>query len=210
MRYRLAKSIDLNEIVNIHYSIRDSYKIGIFAELDKSFLRQYYKIVLNDKNEIVVCAEDKFGKIHGFCSASLDVNSLITNIQGQKFKLGLSALKSVLLKPKLLKSLYVRYKSIKTKTNNTFITSTGARLEYWAWSKKQDSFSSIEMHEKLLNILEILGVKILSFEVDTLNKNIYKFHKSNGAELIDKIILSDGRERALMKYNLENRLRNKY
>ena len=59
MKYRLVKLCDLKEIVNIHYSIREIYPVGIFSQLGKPFLRQYYKIVLNDKNEVVVCAEMK-------------------------------------------------------------------------------------------------------------------------------------------------------
>lgn len=206
MKYRIAKPQDLNRLVNLHFSVRNSYNVGIFAQLDKSFLRQYYKIILNDKNEIIVCAEDEFGEIQGFCSATMDVELQFENIRYHKFQLGLSAVKSILLNPKLFKSLIDRYKSTKNDSESIFISTKGARLEYWVWStKNKDSFSSIEMHEVLLTILRVLGIKILNFEVDTINKKIYQFHKYNGAELTNLIKLKDGRERAMMKYNLNER-----
>jgi hypothetical protein len=88
-------------------------------------------------------------------------------------------------------------------TNAKIVNVKGARSEFWAWSaNSDDSFSSLEMHEVLLNLLRVLGVVDLFFEVDTNNKKVFLFHKFNGAEVLDKIYLPDGRERALMKYNL--------
>jgi len=206
MKYRLAKTIDIDQIVNLHYSVREGYNIGIFAQLGKSFLKQYYKIIINDQDGVVVCAVDDFGKIQGFCSATLDVESLFINIRSKKFILGLAAIKSIIYKPSLLKSLFQRYNSTKGKNINNYIASSGPRLEYWAWSlTNKDSFSSIEMHEILLSILQDLGVKTLNFEVDTINKKIYLFHQYNGAELIELKVLPDGRERAIMKYNIVGR-----
>lgn len=206
MKYRLAKLCDLREIVNIHFVIRDSYPVGIFAQLGKQFLIQYYKIILNDKNAIVVCAEDEHGKIQGFCSATLDVKKQFANLRHHNIALGLSAISSILFKPSLIKSLILRYKSTKEGGDSQFISATGARGEYWAWSlSTKDSISSLEMHETQLNILRDLGVKELNIEVDTINKNIFLFHKCNGAKLVKKILLPDGRERAMMIYNLVDR-----
>lgn len=203
MKYRLAKPCDIKEIVNIHYAIRRSYSAGVFAHLDKIFLRQYYKIILNDKNQVVVCAEDEDEKIQGFCSATLDVEKQFANIRRHKLALAFTAIKSIIRSPTLLKSLLDRYKSINGNGIEKFICSKGARGEYWAWSSSnKDSISSYELHEIHLKILKDLGVTQVNFEVDTINKKIMLFHNFNGAELIDKIILPDGRERVLMRYNL--------
>jgi len=206
MRYRLGKPCDIKEIVNIHYSIRESYSIGVFAHLGKSFLHQYYKIILNDKNQLVVCAEDENGRIQGFCSATLNVESQFANIRNHKLALGFSAIKSIVRDPSLLKSLAERYKSLCENGAEKFIVTKGARGEYWAWSKTyQDSISALEMHEVHLKILKDLGVKQLNFEVDTINKKVLNFHKFNGAEITKIMILPDGRERVLMRYNLVDR-----
>lgn len=206
MKYRLAKLNDINDIVDLHYAVRKTYNIGIFSQLDKSFLKQYYKIVLCDKDAVIICAEDEQKKLLGFCSATLDIESLMKNINKHFLILGLSAFKSIIFKPRLLSFLIDRYKSTKKESANSFISSNGARLEYWAWNaSNKDSFASIEMHETLLKILNNLGVEIVNFEVDLVNKKIYKFHQFNGAEIKEIIKLSDGRERALMKYSLNKR-----
>jgi len=206
MKYRLAKRNDINELVDLHYAVRKTYNIGIFAQLDKSFLKQYYKIVLSDRDAVIVCAEDEQKKILGFCSATIDVQSFMKNISKHYLILGLSALQSIILNPKLLLPLIDRYKSTKNKSLNSFISSNGSRLEYWVWNaSNKDSFASIEMHEILLKILNNLGIDIVNFEVDIVNKKIFKFHQYNGAEIEKIIKLSDGRERALMKYNLTKR-----
>ena len=43
------------------------------------------------------------------------------------------------------------------------------------------------------------------FEVDTINKDILRYHKLNKAEELERLTLPDGRERVLMKYNLKER-----
>lgn len=206
MRFRLAKIVDLNDIVDIHYNIRNTYDVGIFARLGKQFLRQYYRIILNDKNGIVLCAEDETGKIHGFCSATLNVEKQFENLRKNRLSLGMSAIGSLIRNPSLIKSLLDRYKSIGKNTNSKFVHIEGARSEFWAWStSSSDSIASLEMHEVLLNLLRVLGVVDLFFEVDTNNKKVFLFHKYNGAEVLEKFYLPDGRERALMKYNLIER-----
>ena len=84
MKYRIAKAVDSKYIVELHYNIRETYSIGVFSLLGKSFLKRYYKIILNDPNSVVVCAEDEFGVIQGFCSATLDVEAQLDNIKKQK------------------------------------------------------------------------------------------------------------------------------
>ena len=49
---------------------------------------------------------------------------------------------------------------------------------------------------------EALGVKDLFIEVDTINKQIFKFHKINGAKVVSTFTLPDGRERTEMVYDL--------
>lgn len=206
MKYRLAKPSDVNEMVNIHYSIRDYYSIGIFAQLGKQFLKSYYKLVLNDKNSVVVCAEDDNGNIQGFSSANLNVEEQLANLRRNNIKLGFATLSTIIRKPFLLKALLDRHRSTKINIGSNFISSTGARLEYWAWSAtNKDSVSSFEMHEVHLNVLKCLGVKDIYFEVDVTNKKVFRFHELNGAIQLYTKKLPDGRIRAFMKYSLQER-----
>lgn len=206
MIYRLAKPCDFKEIANIHLAIRDSNSLGIFSQLGKSFLRQYYKIILNDQNEIIICAKNEYGKILGFCSSTMDAKHQLSTIRKHKLSLGFAALRSIIFRPLLLKELISRYNSIRGNKGKNFIFTEGAREEYWAWSPiYKDSISSIEMHETLLKILRDLGVLHLNFEVDMINRKIFLFHMWNNAELIKIIVLPDGRERAFMRYHLLDR-----
>ena len=203
MKYRIAKLIDYKSIVNLHYDIRKTYSVGLFSKLGKHFLTKYYKILLNDPNSVIVCAEDDKGIIQGFCSATIDVKAQMNNLIRHKVGLGLAALKSVLLQPFLLKDLLDRYKVANNVSTTKIISTKGARSEYWVWSAtNQDSAASVAMYFAQLNILKSLGVKEFFGEVDKVNKKILKFQLRNGGEIIDQITLPDGRERVILKVNL--------
>jgi hypothetical protein len=206
MRFRLAKLCDLNEIVNIHYAVRESQALGVFSQLGRPFLREFYSIILADKNEIVVCGEDQHGVIQGFCSATLDAEKQFSNLRKHRFSLGISALGSIICKPALISSLISRYRSIQYPQISRYVTTKGARNDYWIWSPlNKDSISAVALYETTLSILRDLGVKELNLEVDLKNASVFRFHKINGAELIETIILPDSRERAFMRYNLAQR-----
>lgn len=205
MKYRLAKAVDYKSITALHYAIRESYSVGIFAQLGKPFLRQYYRIVLNDPNSVVVCAEDEKGILQGFCSATLDVEAQMANISRHKISLGLASVTSVIRKPSILKHLLDRYKVTKNSSDTKIISTKGARSEYWVWrATNHDSVSSVEMYFAQINILKSLGVKELFGEVDKVNKKILRFQLANGSEIIDQITLPDGRERVILKTDLVN------
>ena len=205
MKYRLAKSVDCNSITDLHYDIRLTYSVGIFAQLGKSFLKQYYKIILNDPNEVVICAEDDYGVVQGFCSATLNVEAQMANIKRNEISLGLAAITSIIRTPSLIKHLIDRYQIINNNSKTKIISTKGARMEYWVWkASNQNSISSVEMYFTLLNIIKSLGICEIFGEVDKVNKKILSFHKANGCEEIDHITLPDGRERILIKLNLIN------
>ena len=63
IRFRLAKPSDAKQIAYVHLHIRDKYDQGFFAQVNYSFLKQYYKVMLNDPNEVIVCAEDENGEL---------------------------------------------------------------------------------------------------------------------------------------------------
>ena len=200
IRYRLAKPSDAKAIADVHWHVRDRYTQGIFLSLGKGFLKSYYKVVLNDPWEVVVCAVNESGRIVGFASTSLDAKKRYANIKQHKITLGIAAIKVILCHPSLFKDLWQRYKSLLGKNNGgQFVHTEGVRGGYWCWLKSDDSLKSFEMSQVKNNILRELGVNELFFEVDKFNKAVYKFHlKVNRAEPIEEIILPDGRVRVLM------------
>lgn len=205
IKFRLAKPSDAKQIANCHWHVRDRYSQGIFLSLGERFLRTYYKIILNDPWEVVVCAENEKGKIVGFSSATLDGKAQAENLRKHRIRLGLATIMAMVLHPWLIKEVWMRYKSLGGKNAQKFVHIDGVRLEYWCWRKDDDSMQSAEMSHAKRQILCDLGYHECFFEVDKFNKQVYKYHiKVNKAEPIEEIILPDGRERVLFKSTLKS------
>lgn len=205
IQFRLAKPSDAKQIAYVHYHIRDKYDQGFFAQVNYSFLKQYYKVVLNDPCEVVICAEDENQKIVGFCSASLDAERQFKRMRANKWSFVIPLFTSALSNPKLIKSALDRFKSTSGESDNEYVTSKGARSEYWGWLPDgKDSENSVVMQDIMYYLLKMLGVEILYFEVDKINKKVFKFHKINGAEELKTYTMPDGRERVELIYNLNN------
>ena len=169
-------------------------------------MRTYYRIILDDPYEVVVCAE-KDGKIIGFSSATLDAASQARTLKKHKISLGLSALGAIICKPSLLKAVWQRYRSLSNDKNApSFVHTEGVRGEYWCWLKEyEDGFKSVEVGKAKENIIYDLGYKELFFEVDKFNKRVFKFYtKIEKSEPIEEITLPDGRERVLFKKQLKH------
>ena len=60
------------------------------------------------------------------------------------------------------------------------------------------------MQDILFYTMKMLGAEKLFFEVDKVNKRIFKFHKINGAEEVKTFIMPDGRERVELVYDINN------
>ena len=201
IKYRIAKPSDAKQIAKCHWHVRDRYSQGIFLSLGERFLRTYYKIILDDPWEVVVCAENENGEIVGFSSHTLRAEFQAFNLKKHKFILCISALGAMIMKPSLIKEVWSRYRSLDSSNEApSFVHTTGVRGEYWCWSKEDDSYQSVEMSNISGYLLYDLGYKESYFEVDKFNKAVYKYHlKINKAEPIEEITLPDGRERLLFK-----------
>ena len=203
IRFRLAKPSDAKQIAYVHLHIRDKYDQGFFALVNYYFLKQYYKVMLNDPNEVIVCAEDENGLIVGFSSGSLDASKQMKSMRDNKFSFLWPLFTSAISNPKLIKAAIDRFKSTKGESNNHYVSSKGARGEYWGWlPNRKDPEVAISMNDMFMSIMKTLGVKDLFIEVDTINKQIFKFHKINGAKVVSTFTLPDGRERTEMVYDL--------
>lgn len=204
IRYRLAKPSDAKEIANLHWSVRERYKEGIFLSMGKDFLASYYKLTLNDPWEVVVCAVNEEGRIVGFTETTLDAKCKYKNVRSHKLYMGWIVLKALLRRPYLTKAVWQRYRSLdENNSGPKFFNVEGVRGAFWCWSKSDDSLKSYEMVKVKNDILRAVGIKEYRFEVDKQNKAVYKFHlKVNKAEPIEEIKLPDGRVRVVMRKRL--------
>lgn len=210
--YRIAKKGDAKRITELHFKVRDTYSVGYFSRMNKWFIKKYYDIILSDPYEVVVCAENENDEIEGFMSASLDVNRQFQRMSKLKYKvsLGLRALPSFICHPSLIKETLNRYNSTRGKYSgpDNYIPQNGARLEYWTWdAESKDSISAMELYNKFLLILYSLGVKTIEGEIDYVNKKVLKFTLLNQAKVVREIEMSDGRHRAIVVYNLEEKFK---
>ncbi|MBO4659008.1 MAG: hypothetical protein J5637_05245 [Prevotella sp.] len=204
IKFRLAKPSDARQIANVHYSVRQSYDEGFFAQVNRSFLKQYYKVVLNDPYQIVVCAELD-GQILGFSSGSMDVSKEFKAFRKNKWRFVWPLLTSAITNPKIIKAAFDRFMSIGGKSDKKFVNAEGARNEYWAWlPDRDDSYMSIYTQELMLYFMKCLGVKEVYGEMDTVNEKVVKFQINNGNEILERFSMPDGRERLRCVMKMED------
>jgi hypothetical protein len=206
MKFRIAKVSDYKEIATLHYKVRDKYSRGFFQKMRKSFLKQYYKVLLNDPNEVVLCAVDENGLLCGFTSGTLDAEEQFKNLRKNMFSLAIASVPSLLLNPEMIIESWKRYKSTSGKNDKKFLTATGARGEFWVWdSENKQSMGATVLNDKQLQLMYILGIQNYGIEVDAENDKILLFSKIHGACEVERMILDDGRERVLLNYDIKNR-----
>lgn len=202
IRFRLAKPSDAKQIADCHWHVRDRYDKGIFLSLGKGFLKAYYEIILNDPNEIVVCAENTNGEIVGFASGSLDAASQAKSIRKHKIKLGLAAMVGIAKHPSFLKGVWQRYRSLAENSNGQqFLHMDGARSEYLCWKKDAEGSMSMMLLDKIkFKMMYELGVRECFFEIDRHNERLFNAQLRNkNISLINEYTLPDGRVRGLFK-----------
>jgi hypothetical protein len=167
------------------------------------FLVHYYKVVLDDPNSVVVCAEGSDGVICGFASGTLDAAKQFSNMGRHKLRFSLALFPSIVMNPKIIKDVLSRYLSTQGKSSEKYVSVSGARTEFWVWdARNKESMWAGVLNNSHLHLLLTLGVKSVHFEVDADNDAVVRYSERNGAILVDRIELKDGRFRLIMQYDL--------
>lgn len=199
--FRLGKISDHIALAQIHHYSGQLQNDGFMYRLGFDFLKRYYKILLSEKQSFVLVAEDSAGTIHGFVSGTQNSNSHLSAIRNDRIFLALILVKSVILRPGILKEILRRYKYVnKIKDAESFGALDGARLEYWIWDTDSSSNLSVLLLKAWINIMKEMGINEIHGEVDKSNMKSQKVHKLLGAVFYDIKILTDGRERIFYKY----------
>lgn len=204
IRFRLAKPSDAKQITNCHWHVRDRYTEGIFLSLGEKFLRAYYQVILDDPNEIIVCAENKDGEIVGFSSGSLNAESQAVSIRSHKVKLGFAALLGLIRHPSYFKGVWQRYTSLKSTDDHKFLHMKGARSEYLCWKKGAEGSISMMLLDKIkFKMMHELGIKEVFFEIDRQNERLFNAQqRMKNITLLEEYTLPDGRVRGLFRMDL--------
>lgn len=201
IKFRLAKPSDAKQIASCHWHVRDRYTEGIFLSLGKGFLTAYYEVILDDPNEIVVCAENEEGRVVGFSSGTLDAASQSKRLRQNALKLGFWAMIGVIKHPSFIKGVWQRYRSLKDNAAPQFVHTKGPRTDYLCWEKGEpNSIAMMSMEKIKLNVMYELGVREVYFETDQQNERLYKYYlRDKSVELVHEYKIPDGRIRGLFK-----------
>lgn len=205
MKYRIAKISDAKRIADIQSKIKEINDLGIFCHMGKRFLQTYYKLIIEDPQTLFLCAQNENGEIEGYNFIELDMKLHNKFMKKHKYKLIFSAITSIISNPTLISPLYKRFTSF-NKSDETYFHSSGAHGGYWGWDPDYPNHdSSVYIHELSMYIAKLMGTTKIFFEVDIDNSKVLKFHKLNGATIEKEIKLPDGRKRAFMFYDLNNK-----
>lgn len=208
MRFRLAKIGDAKRLASVHLSCAADLRNSFTCQLGRLWLQAYYEVMLSDLQSVVICAEDVEGQIVGFHSGSLDCQKQQSRLGEHRVKLLVYALPALLMRPRLLRGMYNRYRTAgKGYTDSTYIVGEGARGEFLAVLKSARSASlGIDLITNWFGVMEALQAGPIQFEVDGSNVRVCRIHHFLGANRLRTFITPDGIERHIMCYP-ENRIR---
>tara|TARA_B100000989_G_C19460882_1_gene436148 strand:+ start:287 stop:910 length:624 start_codon:yes stop_codon:yes gene_type:complete len=205
IQYRFAKSSDAKLLTKVHLICAKHQKGGFFHNLGFYFTFTYYKILLSNKNSIILIAEDQNQNCLGFHSGTLKMEEQLIQLRKNRLILAVSLIPVLIKTPILFFDVMKRYLSISNidSEKNDFGVKKGARGEYWCWlPSNSDPLEALKLLNKWFNIMKELGADSVCIEADTVNERILKFHLKNGATMTNELNLPDGRKRVILKYNL--------
>ncbi len=203
IKNRIAKESDALSLALLHIECSKYQQGGFMHKLGLNFLKKYYEITINNKNSVIILAQNENDEVLGFHSGTLDACEHYKNLRRYRFKFILPVLKTLISNPKLVLEIYTRFKYTGNNSSLMFGIKTGARGEYWGWNPtRPNAVESINLHRNWHLILKQLGATNVRSEVDIVNDRIYKSIKIMGGNIIEVITLHDGRTRAIVEYDL--------
>jgi hypothetical protein len=201
MIFRIAKKGDYKVLADIHLECGKTQTDGFMHKLGRRFLEVYYKILLNEKNSIIVIAEDECHYGVGFHSGTTKAEEHLFNLRKSKIRLLFPLILTILYKPKMLKEILFRNRYVSSESNNiAYGVNVGPRAEYWAWRPScKNPAGSMMLRKVWSNIIFSLGCRSFKLEVDLSNTDVEKYCKAFGCEVLEEKILPDGRKRAVLE-----------
>lgn len=207
MEFRLAKKADSESLAKIHLECGEAQPDGFMSNLGFSFLKTYYSILLEEKNSIVLVAEDENGEVHGFISGSLSAEEHLYTLRKNKLRIAITLIPALIRSPKIFKGLIARKKFLNSRDSyGSFGITKGVRCEYWAWKPSSNNHRlSIPALVAWQNLVFNLGHESIRAEVDLGGNNLIILHKMLGAKVVEELNTQDGRKRVIIEYVNKNK-----
>lgn len=202
MRYRLATLKDSRELAKLHLICLEGLAYNMEILLGKSYIEEYYRILLTENGSVVLCAEDDRGHLVGMVSGVLDYQLHRLNLQRKRLRLLVFALGGLLRRPGLIGRIIARNQAGSSDENER--TFTGAVATSWFWLPDvRSGGESIILFQKWLALLRLLGVKKVSACQDKDNQRVAMIHRFLGGRFVREYRSPDGIQRLEVHYVLD-------
>jgi len=203
INFRLAKNTDYVRLADVHMACSVIQPGGFMFRLGLPFLRQYYRVMLQEKYSVILCAEED-GKLLGFSSGSLDTAEHFQALKRHRLRFLISVLAVICRQPRIIKDILARMRSGSPDSEmGGYVTQTGPRGEFWCWlSDQRYGGGALVLNAKWLLVMKTLGAKEVRIEVDGRNPKVERMHRLVGARVVKNYVTPDGNPRIIMGYDL--------
>jgi hypothetical protein len=203
---RHADEDDARALADLHAAAAIQQPGAFLPQLGLRFLMQYYRILLQERNTVILCAVDINDRIVGFISGTLFAQDHFAHLNRNKLKLFFSLKPRVIFSMGLIEGLWHRTKIVSdTPECYKFVVPSGCRIEYWAWDPHHHAHScSVLLLIEFMKTAHENGVKSIRLEVDEPNRRVWVTHLMLGAKIIARFRTPDGRNRLIMEHTLGN------
>ena len=204
MKLRIAKPRDAAGLAEVYWCTASKLPESFLPTLGRVFLARYHRILIAEPNSIVLCLQDLNGRVVGFASGTSAMEEHMAALSRNRVALVLSAIPAITRRPSTLWAMYKRFRAARhCKGEEGFILGAGPRLEYWGCIEGAVApAEALDLIRAWLAIFWRLGGHSVSCEVDHSNDRVLRIHKAFGAKVERKFITGDGRERFILKYDL--------
>lgn len=208
MKVRFAKPCDSTPLAKLHLKCSVNQPNGFMFKLGLPFLITYYKVLINEKHSVIIMAEDENENLLGFVSGTMDAAAHLKNLKKNRIRIGFSIIPSLIKSPRIINKIMDHGKYVLSKDGYVqFGVMSGPRAEFWAWDPKDKSKMAIPLLKTFLLVLFDLGATSVKAEVDINNENLLTIYKFLGAKVIEHLKLNDGRNRVIVEYSSDLRLK---
>jgi hypothetical protein len=204
MKYRLANPRDSQQLARLHVCCSEKQPGGFMFLLGPKFLTRYYRVLIDEGSAVIICAIDDTGQILGFVTGSLNADTRLLALKGNRLSLLIAALPAFFRRPSLIRQVLLRQNAGSAyESSSGYVVQSGAHVEFWAWHPGRKGGGAVQLFLKWLALMRLLGVQTVSGEVDKVNDVIMKAHKILGAKVVKAFTTPDGRDRFLIEYHLK-------
>lgn len=205
LRLRIARPADASDLGEVYWRTAKKLPEHFLPKLGRAFLTCYHKILIAEPHSIVMCLEDQSGRVVGFASGTRAMEEHVAALSRKRFSLAFSAIPALVKRPSLLGAMYARFQAARSlKQDEGFVLGEGPRLEYWGCVEGVVTpAEALDLIAAWLAVFRRLGESTVSCEVDRSNESVLRIHKAFGAKVERSFITGDGRERFVLKYDLD-------